>query len=241
MKPPIRRVIRWSLVVLICAGTGAAAVAWLMFQYVPTWYQPLAVGPAYHGRVRSDWAGTIDRLQEALISSETAFTQRFTQDQLNAWVANRESIWPLSREWLPKGISSPFLRFTDSGLTVAVTANYGSLKAVVSADFELAVRDDAIHVRLIDAHAGALPVPRRWLEDLLTRASTRGWPAGERISGQLDGPPIPPLPQLLNGASFPRAWIIKRRQPFRIDRIQFQQGTCDITLRALPRDQRANR
>ncbi|HPD29979.1 MAG TPA: hypothetical protein PLL20_08295 [Phycisphaerae bacterium] len=232
--------LKWVRRILCAAGllilvTGVTL--WLMFQHIPSWYRPPAIAPANHQRIRNDWAGSRDSLQQAMLREEP-FEFAVTQDQINSWLAIREAIWQLSREWLPSALSEPFVRIEKDSLRLAATYRSGSIRTVLSARLEIALRADGIWVRLAGLDAGSLGVPDAWVRERLRLIDGRAWSPGKKSRYQLGGPPLPSLPTLPDGAVFPATWVWKESElalPFEIAGLRFEPGVLVVSLRPLPR------
>jgi len=232
-----RRWLRWSLLAGSLAALGAAAVGWLMFQHIPSWYRPAAIAPGDLQAVRDDLARTFDTLSGLLIHEDGPFEYRLTQDQINAWLAAREDIWPGSREWLPPTLSEPFVSLDADGLRLAATYRQGGLQAVVSLRLTARAEREGIIVRLTQVSGGSLGIPRSWVCEHLLALDAGAWPVGKRSRLQLAGDPLPPLSSLFEGIRLPHAWIWENgKQPFRIIDLQFEPGAGVITFEPLPRE-----
>ena len=84
----LRRIVLASgVLVLVLLATG-----WLMFQHIPSWYQPRP-SPANDQRVKNDWLGATDRLQEALLQEKAALRVRLHPgpDSMPGWRSGRPS------------------------------------------------------------------------------------------------------------------------------------------------------
>jgi hypothetical protein len=186
--------------------------------------------------VLNDLTRTTDTLSERMAHADEPFRIRFRQDQINSWMAAREAIWPLAREWLPPTLSDPFIRFAPDGVRLAITYNNDTLRAVLSAQLLVSAKEDAIRVRLAEVSGGSLPVPTEWLRDELQKIDTGAWPAGQRLEQQAGPGTIPPLASLLSGADFPNAWIWwDSKRPYKITDFELEPGAVVVTFQPLAR------
>ncbi len=225
---------RWLLIGLPVLGMAVAITLWMMFQRVPAWYRPMAIAPGDQ-RVKDDLSFASQRFSDMLVAMDRPFEYRLTQDQVNAWLAVREDIWPLSREWLPPELSDPFLRFDEQGVTLAVTWTGDGFSSVISARLSLQPAPGGISVRLVGVDAGALPVPEEWVRDALVKADRSGWPAGEKLKHQRSDTPLPRLANLPEGAVFPNAWVWWNGSvPFLVRDVRFEPGAVVATFERLP-------
>lgn len=229
-----RRWWRWGKVTVL-AGAGLLLIAliagWLMFQRIPDWYHPAALPPERFQAVRDDFVRTGDYLSERMATASGPFELRITQDQLNAWLTAREEMWPLSREWLPRELSDPYIRIEPSGLRLAGTLHWAGLRTVVSARLEVQSTASHLHVRLMDLSGGALPVPEGWVQELLRKADAGRGYADRQLRHAARGESLPPLDHLLEGIDLPNTWIWPEpRRIYRIDNIELRDGELVATI-----------
>jgi len=186
--------------------------------------------------VRDDFVGTFDSLSEGLNKSRRPFDHHFSQDQINAWLASRERMWPNSRKWLPRSMSDPQVVIDREGFRLAVAYRHRSIRTVLNARFQAHADADGITVRLVRVAAGSFPMPSSRIRRLLAMMDARAWPAGRRVDSQLQDRPLPALRGLFEGVTFPNAWIWQNgKQPFRITRLRFEPGELVVTFEPLPR------
>ncbi|NLX22598.1 MAG: hypothetical protein GXY55_13165 [Phycisphaerae bacterium] len=234
-----RRTIRWGRWIGLGGGLlvlSALVTGWMLFQHIPSWYQPMAIPPDQRQAVRDDFVGTFDNLSEGLIESRRSFDCRFTQNQLNAWLAAREEMWPASRHWLPRFMKDPHVVIDNQGIRLAVKCRQRGVEMILHARLQAQMEPDGINLRLIAVSAGSLPMPRRLIEDQLASLDGSQWPAGERFSSQIGNRPVPPLSALFDGIVIPNGWIWQNgEQPFKITGLRFGRGEVVVTFQPLPR------
>jgi hypothetical protein len=225
------------MVILLAVIPAVLVTSCLMFQRVPSWYRPVAVAPAYQQRAQNDLVGTLDVLGASLVHHDGPFEHRFTQDQVNEWLAVRERIPFLDiDDWLPPELSDPFVGFEPDGIRIAGTYQVGVLRTVVWAWLVVSAEEDGIHVRLEKAAAGALAAPESWIRKELARLDRRDWPAGERSRWQYGPGTLPPLAGLFEGVVFPSGWlqpVTDGEIPFRIIGVRCEPGALVVTLEPL--------
>ena len=234
------RWLRWVLLGLGLAALITVAILWLMFQHIPSWYRPMAVVPASDAdqRIRNDWLGAIGTLREKLLQEKQSFEFSASQDQLNAWLAVRETIRPQTRNWLPPALSDPFVLIEQDGLRLAATYRSGGVKTVLSARLHIGVEAGGIRVKLTEVAGGSLEMPEAWVRQRLSLLDGRVWPSGKKSPYQLGGPPLPPLAGLSEGIVLPNTWVWEEEQlqlPFRITGLRFESGALVVSLQPLPR------
>jgi hypothetical protein len=233
------RRLRLALLIVGMGVLGVGVTLWLMFQHIPSWYRPPAIVPVnseLSQRVRNDWLGVIGDLRDELVRSDTPFDYSVSQDQLNAWLAVREVIPKLPRNWLPPSMSEPFVLIERDGVRLAATYRSGGIRTVLSARLEIAVESSGIRVKLAEVAGGSLGMPESWVVERLALLDGRTWPAGQRSDYQVGGPPLPALTGLYEGVSLPNTWLYKEvDRRFRVKGLRFQPGTLLVTLEPLPR------
>ena len=206
------------------------AAGWLMFQHIPAWYAPPAVGPEAEDAVFNDWLGTMDVLTGQLINSPGAFEHRFTAQQINEWIAIREAKWPDARHWLPPEVSDPFVTLGPEGVRLAATVEMSGLRTVVSASLSVAVSAGGIKLNLREIDAGSLSIPKvfidKYLSQIDSELASEDWCAGNLRKGLL----IESRHVWPNG-----------KKPFRITGLRFEPGVCIVRFEPLEDEGRHSR
>jgi len=231
----LRKWWRWILALLGLGLVTFLGVTWLLFQRVPSWYQPLEVGPGWVDSVRNDFVAAQADLNERLSLLNSPFDYKISQEQLNAWIAAREDIWPLSRQWLPPELSRPFVRLDEGEVRIAATYDTGSVQTVLSARLAAAADEESIRLKLLEVHSGSLPVPTQWLQKQVSELAKR---AANGTSMELpDGRRIE-LDDLFKGVSLPNEGVWWQEQPYRVIGLRLKPGVMTLTFRPLPRRER---
>lgn len=232
-----RRWWKWAL-----AGAGLIVVtflvvSWMLFQHVPSWYRPMEVPPEQVQYVQQDLARTADALNERMVRATDSFVFEITQDQLNAWMAAREEMWPLAREWLPPRIADPFVTIDEQGIRLAVTFNSGSIQTVLSARFAVDADEESIHLQLLEVRSGSLRVPRSWLQDQLAALDLQR-ALGEGI-GSVDNHNLN-IDKIFEGISLPNEGIWRQAdlppRKYRVIGLQLKPESLAITVQPLGYD-----
>ncbi len=229
-----RRARRWIRRVVIGGAAFCLAgvvIGWFLFQRIPSWYRPIELHPEDEQTVRNDLAGTQDVLGEQMVHADGRFQYRFTQDQINCWLAAREAIWPLSREWLPPELSDPFVVLDEEGVRIAATYTRGSVRSVVSARLGIAAGRDRIRIVLRGVSGGSLPVPVSWIADRLAAMDVELMPErSEGAAGPVEGH-VPRLSDLPGGIEIPNEWEWHLPKiPFRVTGVDFEAGAVVVTF-----------
>lgn len=220
-----RLAVTTALLAALAAGAG-----WLLFQHIPAWYRPVEVSPEAAVAVRADFANMIDGVGGGLSQSPGRFECRFTQGQINTWVAAREAIDPMTRKWLPSGLHDPMVVVKPDGVLLAVSARAGGVETILAMKLRAKVEETGIRLWLTEVTCGSLPMPRALIEKHLGRidGALRG-----RSDGQAAGS-IPSLTGLFEGVLLPNAWdwpSVRRR--FRIADVKTEPEALIFTLEAL--------
>lgn len=227
---------RWLALGVLTLLGASVLTAWLMFQHIPSWYQPMDIPPAdQRNRIRIEATAAYENFNQKLATATAPFDWQITQDRLNEWLGAREVIWPLSRDWFGPDISGPMVVIEPDGVRIAATCRLGGVQTVVSALFEAVADEEAVTIRLAEIESGSLPLPPTWAREQLAKLDTGGWPAGRRSPWQYDSTPLPRLSTLPDGADFPNGWIWRNgdyRRPFRVTDIRLEPGA--LTLRIEP-------
>ena len=231
-----RRRLRWALLM----ATGGAVLGvlglWLALQHVPAWYHPVEIAPEHLQEVRNDLAATQGTLNEQMLLARAPFEFRISEEQINAWLSAREDIWPLSREWLPPGVSDPLVRILPDGLRLSATVRHGWMQAVVTVWLELGADPTRVYARLLDVRSGSLPLPHAWVRHRL--AAIR--PPSLRHDGQ--AAPVS-LDGLFDGISQPNSGVWTQpaalgqkavRRSFRVTALRLEAGAITVTIEPRP-------
>jgi hypothetical protein len=220
------------LILLLSLGTG-----WLMFQHIPGWYRPVQIAPERFKEISASFVNNVNRPGVKLHESQEPFEHCFLQDEINAWLAYPEQIWPAAGRWLPANLSDPMVVMDGEGLRVAVTLDERGVRTILSARLTAEVVSDGIRVRLVEVAGGSLPLPKAGVRRLLARIDATAWPAGRYSRDQIGGPPLPALAGLFEGITLPASWRwFNGDAPFRLTALRFEPGIARVTLQPLPRD-----
>lgn len=229
-----RRILLVLFALLLAGGIGV----WLLFQRVPGWYRPVVVTAADKTQVLANLTHTTEDFTQSLRQVGVPFEYRLTQDQINAWWAIREEVWPLAREWIPPGVSEPMVVLEDGVIRLAARCELGGIQTVLSARLLVDGNKDGLTLRLESVSGGSLPIPAAAVRDLLGRLDGDFWPAGRVLRQQYFNEPLPPLAGLPEGIVLPNSWVWQSgafRAPMWIKSLQVRPGEIVATIEPLPR------
>lgn len=261
-RPPeqrhMRNPVKWWLIT--AAGIAAilcalAVTALLLAHRVPADYRPAALSRQQREHARENlerWAeqfarqtgriGSIQHTHEPSPDEEAdGFTMTITADQLNAWIAAfaEDENSPLRQA----GLSGPMVRIGADRLTFMVRLE--AQNRIVSVDLTPRFnRPGRLHIDLLGARLGALPVPadlvrrkRRELSKPLRRQSAEeegsiDRSAGEGVSSHALGDAASAMAAALAGATI----STEIREGFgnvRIEDIELESGRITVHVRSL--------
>jgi hypothetical protein len=227
---------RWFVAGLGVLIVGGLVTGWLLFQHIPSWYQPMRIAPGDVQRVIDDMTRTYDTLSVALNETHGPFKFRLTQDQLNAWLTAREGVDPATRDWLPPALSDPMVLLEPDGTRLGATYNSGSLHAVVSAKLAVSADGQGVTARLKDISGGSLSLPGMVIRKGLRAFDKRIAPKLEEAGVSAPGRQRIRLNDLLDGVVLPNvAKLPPEGQRFRVIDIRFEPGAVVLTLERIRR------
>ncbi len=137
----------------------------LALTHRPGWYRPQGIDRA---RLHADKLAMAD-LQEqisAALNQGRPVRFRLEEDQLNRWIAARAEMWPEAAIDLG-GLERPQAVLSEKGIRLGATVKRASLEAVITLNCRLELGEEYLTVRYDTPRAGAIPLPRSWLMDLL--------------------------------------------------------------------------
>jgi len=230
LKSAVKKLL-WVLLGVVSVG---GVTLWMVFQHIPSWYQPVEVAQAQYQRVRDDLLSAEDHFTTELVAGES-FEYVLEDRKLNEWISTRHAIWAPAAKWVPEQIENPVIQFLPDQVAVAGLLRFGELKVIGSIHFSLDVVDDQIRVKLLQFQGGSLPVPGAWVVDLLLEyweelgaknldeLDVGGGIGNEEIAARIK--------QLPTGSLFPATmrWP-NGKQDFTIRRIRTEEGRLVLTV-----------
>ncbi|HWG45441.1 MAG TPA: hypothetical protein VN688_21945 [Gemmataceae bacterium] len=168
-----RRSLLLAIGIFLCLTSGVGTTLWMLVRYEPRIYLQAAVPPgeARH-RLSADCSRELMRLYSSVTDhDDQAWEHRFTDEQINSYLAEHFVSSQLDKTLLPEGISQPRIVIEADKVRVAFRYGSGLWSTVVSIDLRLWLvkgEPNVVALKLVGFHAGALPISA---QSLLERIS----------------------------------------------------------------------
>jgi hypothetical protein len=133
----------------------------------PQWYHP---APLDRSRLHADKAALANLEEQISAALNAGQEARFQvdEDQLNRWLSAGAEIWPqLAVDLGP--FQQPRVLLRDGRIQVAARSRIGGVQVVAVLDCAVEVTEDTLVLHWKPPRLGAIPAPRRWVSDMLTR------------------------------------------------------------------------
>jgi hypothetical protein len=143
---------------LLAAIIGGGWYVWTSLQREPEFYaeaRTRLADPVIREAARAEFEAEARDLVEA-VESEQAWTIRFTEDEINAWLLGGLE----GRTDIPEGVSEPLIQFRDGVVEIGFRVDAEQVRGVVSLEAAPSIDDQSrlvIEVRSI--RAGQLAIP----------------------------------------------------------------------------------
>lgn len=136
------------------------AVAWLCFQHIPQWYQPLWLSSDEVEEVRAEAEQTFQSITRQMAAGEP-FSVALTVRQINEMLSAQQIIWPAAIGKLDPRLSCPWIGLESNELRVGMRCRWGEVQSILSLRVAVGLADERLMVRVVSVGAGSLPVPGR--------------------------------------------------------------------------------
>ena len=170
-----RRSLLLAIAIFFCLTSGVGATLWLLVRYEPSIYLRAAVPPSEERHHLSEKCEReLLQLYNAIAvanSDEQEWGHRFTDGEINSYLAEHFVQSNMSKLALPEGISDPRIVIDSDNIRVAFRYGSGLWSTVVSIDLRVwLVKGEAnvVALKLVGFHAGALPISAQSLLDSIT-------------------------------------------------------------------------
>ena len=163
-RAPRKRWRRWLLltpltVLLVLIAVVAAITC------RPSWYEPRSID---YTVLEADKRAQLrmENQISAALNQRRPIALELSEDQVNRWIAAREELWP-GRVPTMEPLHRPMVRFLDQNrVGLAAEAQRASVRVVVSLTLTLTLTNDSVEIAWSAARAGALPLPRGYLDQI---------------------------------------------------------------------------
>lgn len=177
---------------LLVSAVGLA-VAWLFFQHIPAWYQPIWLSRNEAEAVRERAEQIFEIVTEKMVAGEP-FSITFTARQINELLSVQELIWPMGATWLDSGFEAPCVDIRENHLNLGMRYRWGQIQSILSLKLTAKIQNDQLDIQVVSAKAGSLPVrASMFLENFSARKepgiadSTESSPRATESSSLLQG------------------------------------------------------
>ncbi|MHB1424493.1 MAG: hypothetical protein ACYC3I_15085 [Gemmataceae bacterium] len=170
-----RRSLVLAIAIFFCLTCGVGATLWLLVRYEPNIYLQAAVPPGEQRHQLSErcW-NELMQLYNSVANAEEPdpWGHRFTDSEINSYLAEHFVQSHLNEHLLPEGISEPRILIETDKIRVAFRYGTGLWSTVVSIDLRLWLvkgEPNVVALKLIGFHAGALPISAQSLLESITK------------------------------------------------------------------------
>jgi hypothetical protein len=190
----VKRIVFWTAGGAFVTIVLGAALAWLAFQHIPSWYVPIAVPQAELSRIRNGLPNTYQDVNDRIIAGKP-FEYALNDVLVTEWLVARAELYPDAREWLPNWVRDPVVRFQDGRGILGARIRGDGWETILGVYLVADITRDTVTVRLDGLTAGSLPVPVTWLADPL-----RQWLNDKRLDLETMPDPVAAVIQRLRDA-----------------------------------------
>lgn len=170
-----RRSLLLAIAIFCCLTCGVGAALWMLVRYEPRLYLQAAVPP---GEIRQKLADECSNELSHLYSSvtnpqeEEGWAHRFTDEQINSYLAEHFVRSHADKDFLPEGISQPRIVIEADKIRIAFRYGKGLWSSIVSIDLRVWLvkgEPNVVALKLVGFHAGALPISAQSLLENITQ------------------------------------------------------------------------
>jgi hypothetical protein len=171
-----RRSLVLAIAIFLCLTCGVGATLWVLVRYEPNIYLQAAVPPGEQRHQLSEkcWK-ELWELYNSVASSnpdEEEWGHRFTDSEINSYLAEHFVQSHLNEHVLPEGISEPRLVIEPEKIRIAFRYGAGLWSTVVSVDLRVWLvkgEPNVVALKLVGFHAGALPISAQSVLESVTK------------------------------------------------------------------------
>ena len=166
-----------AIVIFLCLTSGVGAALWVLVRYEPNIYLQAAVPPGEQRHQLSEkcWK-ELWELYDSVANSnrdDEEWGHRFTDGEINSYLAEHFVQSHLNEHVLPEGVSEPRLVIEPDKIRIAFRYGAGLWSTVVSVELSVWLvkgEPNVVALKLVGFHAGALPISAQSLLESITKA-----------------------------------------------------------------------
>ncbi|RME38891.1 MAG: hypothetical protein D6788_06515 [Planctomycetota bacterium] len=229
-KHRTRKRFRTALVALVAAlGIGGIGL-WSALSYKPSWYEPLSLDAEAEKRVRMRVVARLDEIGDRLVEGH-AFEIVLDEREVNEWLTVLPDVWPEIRDDWPAQLTHPVIRFETDRIRLGAHWMTPGWQSIIQLTVRPTLTDGGRRIRidLVDAGAGALPLP-----GFALRRIARAW--NRRHGSEA----APDSRETLSNNRHPLRTTVRNlfrwfngKRPFRIEAVTVRPGTLHLRLEPL--------
>jgi hypothetical protein len=171
-----RRSLVLAVAIFLCLMCGVGAILWLLVRYEPNVYLQAAVPPGEQRHQLSEkcWRELWELYHSVANSNgdEEEWSHRFTDSEINSYLAEHFVQSHLNEHILPEGVSEPRLLLSPDKVRVAFRYGSGLWSTIVTIDLRIWLvkgEPNVVALKLVGFHAGALPISAQSLLESITK------------------------------------------------------------------------
>jgi hypothetical protein len=169
-----RRSFLLALGIFFCLTCGVGASLWMLVRYEPRVYLRASVPP---GEVRNKLSlecwGELMRLYHAVTDHDAEeWGYRFSDEQMNSYLAEHFVESRLDKQFLPEGITQPRIVIEPDKVRIAFRYGSGLWSTVISIDVRpwlIKGEPNVVALKIVGFHAGALPISAQSLLESISK------------------------------------------------------------------------
>jgi len=171
-----RRSLLLAIAIFICLTCAVGATLWVLIRYEPRIYLQAAVPPGEQRHQLSEkCSNELMQLYNSVSvpnPEDQEWGHRFTDNEINSYLAEHFVQSHLNEHLLPEGVSEPRLVIEPDKIRLAFRYGSGLWSTVVSIDLRVWLvkgEPNVVALKLVGFHAGALPISAQSLLESFTK------------------------------------------------------------------------
>jgi hypothetical protein len=169
-----RRSLLLAITIFSCLTCGVGTALWMLVRYEPRLYLQAAVPPGdVRQQLSTECCKELSHLYHSVTTQdEQVWEHRFTDEQINSYLAEHFVQSHFDKEFLPEGMSQPRIVIDSDKIRVAFRYGKGLWSTIVSINLRVWLvkgEPNVVAMKLVGFHAGALPVSAQSLLESITQ------------------------------------------------------------------------